>query len=88
MSLETQVVASSFGVRPAVAGRIQLRTFERLPVADRPRGSPLTTPLPHSIKARKHASKLTERSWNVHENKGSLWKTWERSGNVYENKAT
>jgi hypothetical protein len=31
---------------------------------------------------------LKEQSWNVIENKGSLWKTWERSWNVYENKAT
>jgi hypothetical protein len=29
---------------------------------------------------------LKERSWNVVENKGPLWKTWERSWNVYENK--
>jgi hypothetical protein len=28
---------------------------------------------------------LKERSWNVVENKGPLWKTWERSWNVYEN---
>jgi hypothetical protein len=27
---------------------------------------------------------LTERSLNVVENKGPLWKTWERSGNVCE----
>jgi hypothetical protein len=28
---------------------------------------------------------LSERSRNVVENKGPLWKTWERSGNVHEN---
>jgi hypothetical protein len=28
---------------------------------------------------------LKERSWNVVENKGPLWKTWERNWNVYEN---
>jgi hypothetical protein len=28
---------------------------------------------------------LKERSWNVVENKGPLWKTRERSWNVYEN---
>jgi hypothetical protein len=33
-----------------------------------------------------NSSKLTERSLNVHENKGALWKTRERSWNVYENK--
>jgi hypothetical protein len=32
-------------------------------------------------------SKLNERTGNVYENKGSLWKTLERTGNVYENKA-
>jgi hypothetical protein len=31
---------------------------------------------------------LTERSLNVIENKGPLWKTWGRSLNVYENKYT
>jgi G3E family GTPase len=31
---------------------------------------------------------LKERSWNVVENKGSLWKTRERSWNVYENTGT
>ena len=32
--------------------------------------------------------KLRERSGNVYENKGSVWKTCERSGNVIENKGT
>ena len=32
--------------------------------------------------------KLTERSGNVHENKGLLWKALERSWYVYENKCT
>jgi hypothetical protein len=31
---------------------------------------------------------MTERSLNIYENKGPLWKTPERSLNVYENKAT
>jgi hypothetical protein len=31
---------------------------------------------------------LKERSWNVVENKGSLWKTRERSWNVHENKGS
>jgi hypothetical protein len=31
---------------------------------------------------------LNERSWNVLENKGPLWKTCRRSWNVYENKCT
>jgi hypothetical protein len=31
-------------------------------------------------------SKMNERTGNVYENKGSLWKTRERSANVYENK--
>jgi hypothetical protein len=31
---------------------------------------------------------LKERSWNVIENKGPVWKTRQRSGNVYENKVT
>jgi hypothetical protein len=35
---------------------------------------------------KKHSSNLNERTGNVYENKGSLWKTQERSGNVYENK--
>jgi hypothetical protein len=30
--------------------------------------------------------KLNERTGNVLENKGSLWKTYERSGNVVDNK--
>jgi hypothetical protein len=29
-----------------------------------------------------------ERSGNVYENKGSLWKTGERSGNMHQNKGT
>jgi hypothetical protein len=29
---------------------------------------------------------MNERTGNVYENKGSLWKTQERSANVYENK--
>ena len=32
--------------------------------------------------------KMTERSGNIIENKGPLWKTWGRSGNVFENKGT
>jgi hypothetical protein len=32
--------------------------------------------------------KTNERSRNVIEKKGQLWKTWGRSGNVYENKGT
>jgi hypothetical protein len=31
---------------------------------------------------------MSERSRNVIENKGALWKTWGLSGNVYENKGT
>jgi hypothetical protein len=38
--------------------------------------------------AKKNSSKLTERSGNVYENKGPLWKTWGRSGNVYEKTGT
>jgi hypothetical protein len=29
---------------------------------------------------------MKERSGNVYENKGPVWKKWERSTNVYENK--
>jgi hypothetical protein len=39
---------------------------------------------PHQ--ARKEFLKVTERSLNVIENKGSLWNHWERSWNVFENK--
>jgi hypothetical protein len=39
-------------------------------------------------KASKDSSKLNERSGNVIENKGAMWKTGERSGNVVENKGT
>ena len=35
-----------------------------------------------------HAPKLTERSWNVYENKGPEWEESERSLNVIENKVT
>ena len=35
-----------------------------------------------------HAPKLTERSWNVYENKGSAWKGSELSLNLIENKGT
>jgi hypothetical protein len=31
---------------------------------------------------------MKERSLNVYENKGPLWKKWERSLNVYENKGS
>jgi hypothetical protein len=31
---------------------------------------------------------VKERSGNVYENKGPVWKKWERSGNVAENKGT
>ena len=34
------------------------------------------------------STKKTERTGNVYENKGPLWKTWERPGNVYENKGS
>jgi hypothetical protein len=34
------------------------------------------------------ATKLTERTGNIYENKGSLWKTKRRSGDVIENKGT
>jgi hypothetical protein len=37
---------------------------------------------------RKMTLKSNERSGNVYENKGPLWKTRQRSGNVYENKGT
>jgi hypothetical protein len=33
-------------------------------------------------------AKLNERTGNVYENKGSLWKTWEQSSNVIETKGT
>ncbi len=33
-------------------------------------------------------TKVNERSLNVYENKGLLWKTWEKSWNVHENKYT
>jgi hypothetical protein len=36
--------------------------------------------------AKENSPKLTERSLNVYENKGPLWKTSERSLNLYENK--
>jgi hypothetical protein len=39
-------------------------------------------------KAKKEFLKMTERSLNVYENKGPLWKTRERSWNVYENTGT
>jgi hypothetical protein len=38
--------------------------------------------------AKKDSLKLNERSGNVCENKGALWKTWGRSWNFYENKGT
>jgi hypothetical protein len=44
-----------------------------------------------SVSARElkeNSSKLSERTGNVYENKGPLWKTSERSGNVIENKGT
>jgi hypothetical protein len=31
---------------------------------------------------------LNERSWNLIENKGSLWRTFQQSRNVYENTGT
>jgi hypothetical protein len=39
-------------------------------------------------KARENSLKLKERTGNVYENKGPLWKTRGRSGNVIENKGT
>jgi hypothetical protein len=36
--------------------------------------------------AAKNSLKLSERSWNVYENKGPLWNTSERSWNLIENK--
>jgi hypothetical protein len=42
----------------------------------------------HGVAIRKEFFFLNERSWNVVENKGSLWKTSERSWNVYENTGT
>jgi hypothetical protein len=41
----------------------------------------------HGLQLEKN-SFLNERTGNVHENKGPLWKTCERSGNVHENKGT
>jgi hypothetical protein len=40
------------------------------------------------LEAMKNSSKLNERSGNVYENKGPLWKTARRSWNVVENKGT
>jgi len=34
------------------------------------------------------ATKVTERTWNVYENKGASLKTRQRSRNVYENTGT
>jgi hypothetical protein len=39
-------------------------------------------------KARENSLKLEERSGNVYDNKGPLWKTRGRSWNVVENKGT
>ena len=39
-------------------------------------------------KQQRDSLKLTERSGNVYENKGSLCKTWKRGGNVIENKGS
>ena len=39
-----------------------------------------------AAEAKKNSSKLNERSGNVYENKGPLWKTRGRSRNVYEKK--
>jgi hypothetical protein len=38
--------------------------------------------------ARRNSSKLNERTGNVVENKGALWKTRERSWNVVDNKSS
>jgi len=47
-----------------------------------------TISLSPEVEARKSPSKLNERSGNVYESKGSLWKTYRRGGNVIENKGT
>jgi hypothetical protein len=38
--------------------------------------------------AKKNSPELNERSGNVFENKGPLWKNGQRSWNVYDNKCT
>jgi len=41
----------------------------------------------HTSPLQESAQKMNEQSRNVHENKGSLWKTCDESANVYEKKA-
>jgi hypothetical protein len=41
-----------------------------------------------AAEAKVNSSKLKERSRNVYENKGPLWKTRERGRNVFENKGS
>jgi hypothetical protein len=50
--------------------------------------APWTRSLSLEREQEENSSKLKERSLNVYENKGPLWKTPERSFNVYENKGT
>jgi hypothetical protein len=49
--------------------------------------APQANSLASQAEAKKNSSKLNERTGNVYENKGALWKTRKRSGNVYENTA-
>jgi hypothetical protein len=51
-------------------------------------GPPLSTSTLDSGRQFGKNSFLKERTLNVVENKGPLWKTPERTGNVYENKGT
>ena len=47
-----------------------------------------TESLPLRTKRKRRSLKLKERTGNVYENKGPLWKATELSWNVYENKCT
>jgi hypothetical protein len=50
--------------------------------------APWTRSLSLEREQEESSSKLNERTGNVYENKGALWRSLERSGNVYENKGT
>jgi hypothetical protein len=63
------------------------KTLENVPACTKGAEDPLRQKVtPAEVKRKIHSLKMQERSLNVYENKGTLWKTGERSLNVVDNK--
>jgi hypothetical protein len=89
---QKRAVPKRFGVRAAAAGcrfcgSSLLGVLPEASFRRRKAAASCRTPKATGVawgKSKRDSSKMNERSGNVYENKGALWKNCERSWNVYE----